>query len=80
MNEHDFLSQLERRAQEHERLLQGVPYKNMFLTLSLWLGEHPWRLLIPLAILLTLLFRLLLGIRYYELILKLFGGFGILIK
>ena len=77
MNEHDFLSQLEKRAQEQERLLQGVPYKNVFSTLSLWLGEHPWRLLIPLAILLTILLRLTLGFRYYELILKLFGGFGI---
>lgn len=77
INEHEFLEELERRAKEQEQILTQMPYEKVFITTSLWLGQHPWRILIPLAVILTLLFRLILGYRYYELILKMFGGFGI---
>jgi len=78
MNEHEFLHELEKRAKEQEAMLKGMPLQKAFVTTSLWFGQHPWRILIPLAFLLTLLFRFILGYRYYELILKIFGGFGIL--
>lgn len=78
MDERDFLELLEKRAQEQERLIKQMPLQRVFLTASLWLGSHPWRFLIPLALLLSLLFRLALGHRYYDLILKIFGGFGLL--
>lgn len=78
MDEHEFLELLEKRADEQERLLKQVPFQRVFVATSLWLGEHPWRFLIPLALLLTMLFRTILGYRYYELILKIFGGFGLI--
>lgn len=77
-SEHDFLEALENRAKEQEEMLERMPYQKTFVTTGIWLGQHPWRILIPLAVLLTLLFRLILGTRYYDLVLKLFGGFGIL--
>lgn len=77
-SERDFLQKLEKRATEQEQILSRMPYEKAFLQTSLWLGQHPWRILIPLALILTLFFRLLLGYRYYELVLKIFGGFGIL--
>lgn len=78
MNEREFLKLLEDRAQEQEKLIKQMPFQSLFTATSLWLGEHPWRLLIPLAVILTLLFRILFGYRYYELILSIFGGFGLL--
>jgi len=77
MNERDFLIELEKRAEEQESIMKKMPLSKAFLTTSVWLGQHPWRILIPLSIILTLFFRSTLGTRYYELILKLFGGFGI---
>ncbi|MBI2443252.1 MAG: hypothetical protein HYV40_05095 [Candidatus Levybacteria bacterium] len=76
MDERKFLELLEQRADEQERLLRQMPLQRVFVTASLWLGEHPWRFLIPFALILTLFFRLILGYRYYELVLKIFGGFG----
>lgn len=80
MNEREFLNQLEKRAQEQEAIIKKMPFQGLFTTTSLWLGEHPWRILIPAALVITLLLRLTLGSGYYNLILKIFGGFGMLIK
>ena len=77
INEYEFLAELEKRAKEQEALITQMPLQKTFVTTSLWLGQHPWRLLIPLSIFLTLLFRFILGGKYYELVLKIFGGFGI---
>lgn len=77
MNEKDFFKKLEERAEEQEQILTHMPLQKSFMLVSLWLGRHPWRILIPAAALLTLLFRLVLGYHYYEIILKIFGGFGI---
>ena len=78
MNERDFLKLLEERAQEQEKLIKQMPFQSLFTTTSLWLGEHPWRLLIPLAFILTVILRLIFGFPYYTFILKIFGGFGLL--
>jgi len=42
--------------------------------ISLWLGRHPWRFIIPFSILLSLVFRFSLGPGYTEKILWIFGG------
>jgi len=76
MNERDFLRKLEERASEQEKFIKQMPLRNVFVTSSLWLGEHPWRFMIPFAFLVTAVLRSLLGHRYYELVLAIFGGFG----
>lgn len=76
MDERDFLRKLEERADEQEKLIRQMPMLSVFVTSSLWLGRHPWRLLIPFSFLLTLLFRAILGPKYYELVLAIFGGFS----
>lgn len=80
MDEREFLELLEKRASEQEKLIKQMPLKRVFLIASLWLGSHPWRILIPAALILSLCFRWILGYRYYELVLKIFGGFGFIIK
>ena len=73
MNEHKFIETLEQRAKDQEKIIKGMILPQVFTSVSFWLGNHPWRILIPLAVILTLIFHGLLGRRYDELILKIFG-------
>lgn len=74
MNEHEFLLQLQQRAKEQQKLMHDVPFPRVFTLVSEWLGNHPWRFLIPLAFLLTFLLHDLFGKSYDEFILSIFGG------
>lgn len=71
MKENEFLLELEKRALENERLIKK---SSIAFALSLWFGEHPWRILIPLAFLFSLILRIATGRAYFELILWIFGG------
>ncbi len=73
MNEQQFLNTLQKRAQEQEKIIRGMFLPKIFTSISTWLGNHPWRILIPLSIILTLIFHGILGKRYDEFILKIFG-------
>ncbi len=73
MKNPEFLNELQKRATEQQVLSKGIPFSRVFFFLSYWLGNHPWRILIPFSFLLTILFHNSLGIRYDEMILKLFG-------
>jgi len=73
MNEQQFLNTLQERAKEQEKIIKGMVFPKIFASVSIWLGNHPWRILIPLAIILTIIFHGVLGKRYDEFILKIFG-------
>lgn len=74
MKERDFILELEKRAKEEETLIKRMSMSKTFVYLSLWFGKHPWRIIIPFSILLTIIFRLIFGKTYFELILWIFGG------
>lgn len=73
MNEREFIKTLEERARDQEKIIKGMVLPKMFTSVSFWLGNHPWRILIPIAFILTLIFHGVLGKRYDEFILKIFG-------
>jgi hypothetical protein len=73
MNEREFLSHLQERAKEQEKIIKGMFLPKFFTSVSFWFGNHPWRILIPLAFIFTLIFHNVLGKRYDEFILKIFG-------
>ncbi len=73
MNEHEFLQELKKRANEQEKLMQRIFMPKLFLKISIWLGNHPMRIIIPLAAISTLILRSILGPSYYSFILKIFG-------
>ena len=73
MNEREFLKKLEERAKEQEKLINGMVLPKVFTSVSFWLGNHPWRILIPLAIIISLILHGILGSPYDEFILKIFG-------
>lgn len=74
MKEHDFIKQLEQRAKEQEKIMKGMVMPKMFSTISIWFGNHPWRILIPLSFILSLIFHFGFGIHYDNIILRIFGG------
>jgi len=73
MNEQQFLNKLQERAKEQEKILKGMFLLKLFTPVSFWLGDHPWRFLIPFAFIITLIFHGVFGVRYDEFILKIFG-------
>lgn len=74
MNEQEFLIQLEKRAREQELLIKKAPFHGVFFSLSMWLGENPWRVIIPIALLLTVVLRIVFGELYFNTILWIFGA------
>jgi hypothetical protein len=74
MNEHEFLQKLQQRAKEQEKIINDMVFPGIFTTVSIWLGNHPWRILIPLAFIFSLIFHAVIGKPYDNLILRIFGG------
>ena len=73
MNEREFIKTLQERAKEQEKLIASMPLPRIFSSVSLWLGNHPWRIVIPFALILTLLLRAIFGPSYDDVILTVFG-------
>ena len=74
MNEHEFLTTLQQRAKEQEKLMNDMVFPKVFKTVSFWFGNHPWRILIPLAFIFSLTLHGFIGKPYDDLILRIFGG------
>ena len=72
MNEREFLYLLQERAREQERAMKSVPFPKFFAFIVEWLSHHPWRFLIPLAFIVSLIFRGIFGGHYTDFILRLF--------
>lgn len=77
MNEAEFIQKLQERAKEQEKIVRDMPFANIFSAISLWLGHHPWRILVPLAFLITLIFRAIMGTRFTDDVLLVFRWFGL---
>jgi len=77
MNEREFIYLLQQRAREQERAMKEVPFPKVFSFVVQWLSVHPWRFLIPLAFLLTFLFRAIFGGNYTDFILWVFRSLSL---
>ncbi len=75
MNEREFILKLQERAREQEQAIAKIPF---FSFVVKWLSVHPWRYLIPLAFILTLLLRFIFGSAYTDNILYLFRANSLL--
>ncbi len=73
MNEREFIKTLQERAREQEKLITSMPLPKVFSSVSLWFGNHPWRIVIPFALILTLILRAIFGPPYDDVILAVFG-------
>lgn len=72
MNEREFIEELKKRAKEQEAVVKEMPFPKIFAAASVWLGVHPWRFLIPLALIITVIFRFIFGASYTDFFLSIF--------
>ncbi len=72
MDERKFIEQLQSRAHEQEMLVKTVPFPSFFGFVIKWLSYHPWRLLIPLAFIVTIILRIVFGPAYTDVVLAIF--------
>ncbi len=74
MNEREFITELQKRAKEQELVIKAMPFPKVFGAASVWLGVHPWRFLIPLAFLISIILRLIFGPFYTDFVLSILRG------
>jgi len=72
MNEREFFFTLQERAREQERAMKAMPFPRFYAFVAEWFSDYPWRFLIPFALIISLLLRILLGTTYTNFILLLF--------
>jgi len=72
MNEADFLSLLQKRAKEQKNTMEDIPFPKVFSFVLEWLSVHPLRLIIPLAIIISVSLRYIFGPSFTNFILTLF--------
>lgn len=72
MKQSDFVILLQKRAREQKKEMEAVPFPKIFSFVIEWLSDHPWRFLIPLAFLISLLLRGTIGIGYTNFVLWIF--------
>lgn len=72
MQKTDFLQELQKRAQEQQKLRQEIPFPKVFQFVSLHLGNHPWRPLIPISVVISFLLYAFFGKTYIEFVLWIF--------
>ena len=72
MQERDFVQLLQERAREQKKAMDQVPFPKFFAFAINWLSDHPWRYLIPLAFLISLALRGIIGHTYTNFVLSLF--------
>jgi hypothetical protein len=72
MKQSDFIQILQERAQEQKKEMDSVPFPKFFAFAISWLSDHPWRFLIPLAFLISLILRGVIGHDYTNFVLWIF--------
>lgn len=75
LTESKFVELLEAKAREERRLLETEVMPRWAKRLGDWLVVNPWRVLVPVAVMVYLVSRITHGEQLREFILGLFGGF-----
>ncbi len=76
MKESSFIAALEKRAELQKKLINTEIIPDWAKGMGNWLATNPWRVVVPVAVIVYLLVRLMGGVGYREFILGLFGGFA----
>lgn len=75
LSERDFLKQLEHKAEEQRKLAGTEILPGWAVGVGEWLVVNPWRVLVPLSVIIYVGLRLIAGSVTREVVLGLFGGF-----
>ncbi len=76
MKESSFIAELEKRAELQKKLVNTEIIPDWARGMGNWLATNPWRVVVPIAVIVYLLVRLMGGVPYREFVLGLFGGFA----
>ena len=74
-SEVEFLKIIEKKAVEERRIIDTELMPSWARGVGEWLVVNPWRVMVPLSILVYGLWRIVYGVDARELILGLFGGY-----
>lgn len=74
--EKEFLELLEKKASEEKKILATEIMPSWAKGMGEWLVVNPWRVMVPFACILYLVFRIVYGQMFREIILGIFGGFS----
>ena len=74
-SETSFIQELENKAVEQQRLVRTELIPGWAKGLGNWLAVNPWRVLVPGASMVYVVWRITYGVEFREFILGLFGGF-----
>lgn len=75
-SEAEFLKIIEKKAVEERRIIDTELMPSWARGVGEWLVVNPWRVMVPLSMLVYGLWRMVYGVDARELILGLFGGFS----
>lgn len=75
-SETEFLKAIEKKAVEERRIIDTELMPSWARGVGEWLVVNPWRVMVPLSMLVYGLWRMVYGVDARELILGLFGGFS----
>lgn len=76
MKELNFIAELEKRASTQKKLAETELIPSWAKGVGDWLVINPWRVVVPIAVVVYLIIRAVNGVEYREFILGLFGGFS----
>lgn len=76
MKESSFIAELEKRAEVQKKLVNTEIIPNWARGMGDWLATNPWRVVVPIAVIVYVIIRFVGGVEYREFILGLFGGFA----
>jgi hypothetical protein len=71
-----FLQELEKKAMEQRKIVETEILPSWAKGVGEWLVVHPWRLVMPMALLAYGVWRMVYGEEVREIVLGLFGGFS----
>lgn len=73
----DLYLELRKRLQENRKLYKGAEYSSKSRAMRFvasYLGVNPWKVLVPVSLVVVVFMRVLLGKGFSELVLRVLGG------
>lgn len=74
-SEREFLELLESKAREDSELIRGGLFPRWAAFVGEWFGVNPWRVMIPLSVLIYVFARVVFGDVVREAFLAIYGGY-----
>jgi len=75
LGEAEFIELIEGKVREQKKLVDSEVLPSWAGFLGSWFSVHPWRVIIPLSVIVYFVLRFFVGVVVVDFVLGLFGGF-----